>query len=94
MWFLKSTVQKQSPKQSIPKVSLKKVTVQKSIAEILTVISNQIIKYQLPHTRFYQISDPKHDKHLYGKLPTKLLAQAANKNTKFMFTKTGQFLFS
>ena len=25
--------------------------------------------------------------------PLKLLAQAANKNTKFMFTKTGQFLF-
>ena len=35
-------------------------------------------KYQLPHTRF---SDHKHDIYLNGKLSTKLLAQAANKNT-------------
>ena len=28
---------------------------------------------------------------MYGKLYSKLLAQAANKNTKFMFTKTGWF---
>ena len=43
-WFLKSTVQKQSLKQSLPKVSLKKVTVPKSIAELWTLISNQLIK--------------------------------------------------
>ena len=47
--------------------------------------------------RFDQISDHKHDIYLHGKLssnlklPTKLLAQAVNKNTKFVFTKTGWF---
>ena len=85
---LKATVQKQSSKQSLPKVSLKKIAVQKSIAKHWTVISNQIIKYQLPHTRNDQISD--HDIYLYGKLSTKLLAQVANKNTNFMFTKSGR----
>ena len=43
--------------------------------------------------QFDQISDHKHDKHLYRKLSTKLLAQVANKNTKFMLTKTGWLLF-
>ena len=38
-----------------------KVTVQKSIAELWTVILYQMIKYQLPHARFEQISDLKHD---------------------------------
>ena len=36
---------------------------QKSIVELWTVISNQIIKYQLPHMRFDQIKDHKHDTH-------------------------------
>ena len=44
-----------------------------------------MLKYQLPDTRFDQISDHKHDIYLYGKLSTKLLAQAANKNTKLVF---------
>ena len=52
-----------------------------------------MIKCQLPHTRFDQISDNKHDIYLYEKLFTKLLAQAVNKNTKFMFKKTGRFVF-
>ena len=47
----------------------------------------------IPYTRFDQISDHKHDISLYRKLSTKLLAQTANKNIKFMFTKTGQSLF-
>ena len=51
------------------------------MAELWAVISNQTIKYQLPHTWFDQISDHKHDIHLYGKLSTKLLAQTANKTT-------------
>ena len=38
-----------------------KLTVQKPIAELWTVISNQRIKYQLPHTRFDQISDNEHE---------------------------------
>ena len=46
-----------------------------------------MVKYQLPHTRVDQISDHKHDIYLYGKLLTKLLPQAANKNTNFMFMK-------
>ena len=65
----------------------------KSTAELWRIISNQIISYQLPNTRLDQISDRKHDISLYGKLFTKLLVQAANKSTKLIFTKTGQFLF-
>ena len=54
-----------------------------------------MIKYQLPHMRFDHISDHKYDIYLYGKLSTKLLGQGgANKNTKLMFTKTGQMFFS
>ena len=37
---------------SLPKESLKRVTVQKTIAEYWTVISNEMIKYELAHTRF------------------------------------------
>ena len=77
----------QSFKQSLPKVSLKKY-VQKFITEFWTVISNQKINYQLPHTCF----NHKHNIYFYGKLSTKLLAQAASANTKFDFTKTGQLL--
>ena len=51
-----------------------KVTVQKSIAELWTVISSQMIMCQIPHTRFDQISDHRHGVYLYGKLSTKLLA--------------------
>ena len=36
------------------------------------------LEYQLPHTRFGQISDHKHDISLHGKLSTKILEQAAN----------------
>ena len=61
-----------------------KVTVQKFLVELFPI---------LPHTQFDQISDHKHDTYLSGKLFTKLLAQVANKNTKFMFTKTGWFFF-
>ena len=85
-------IEKQSFKQSLPKVRLK-TTVKKFTAELWAIISNQMISYQLPNTRLDQTSDHKHDISLYGKLFTKLLVQAANKNTKFMFTKTGQFLF-
>ena len=67
-----------------------KATVQKSIAELQTVTSSQMIRYQLLHTQFDQISDYKHD----SKLSTKLLVQAANKNTNFMFMKTRRLLFS
>ena len=40
-----------------------KVTVQKSIVELWIVISKQMITYRLPHMRFDQISDHKHDIH-------------------------------
>ena len=53
-----------------------------------------MVKYQLLQTWFDQISDPKHDIYFYGKLSTKLFAQAANKNTKSVFTKTERLLFS
>ena len=89
---LKATVQKQNSKQSLLEVSLKK-TVQKPNSELWTVISYQMIKYQLPHMRFNRISDNKHDIYLNEKLSTKLLALAGNKNTMFMFTKTGRLLF-
>ena len=61
------------------------------MAELWTVFSNKTIKYQLPHTRFDQISDHKRDIYLHGKLFTKILAQAANKtntNNSFMFMKS------
>ena len=45
-----------------------------------------MIKYSLPHKRFDQISNHKHDIYLYGKLSAKVLAQATNKNTKSMFS--------
>ena len=64
------------------KAQFEKVTVRKFIVELWTLISNQIIKYQLLHTQFDQISDYKHDIYLYGKISTKLLAQAANENTR------------
>ena len=47
------------------------------IAELWTIISNQIIKQQLPHTRFDQIHNHKCDK--MESCITKLLAQATNK---------------
>ena len=56
--------------------------------------SNQMIKYQLPHWRSKQINDHKHGIYFCGELSTKLLAQAANENTKFMFAKTGKLLIS
>ena len=87
------TIQKQSSKQSLWNNQFEKVTAQKSIVELWAFIFNQMIKYQLPHTRFIQISDHKHDIYLYGELSTKLLAQAGNKNSKLMFTKTGKLLF-
>ena len=76
-------IEKQSFKQSLPKVRLK-TTVKKFTAELWAIISNQ-----LPNTRLDQTSDHKHDISLYEKLFIKLLVQAANKNTKFVFTKTG-----
>ena len=40
-------------------------------------LRHERVKYQLHHTQFDQSSDHKHDIYLYGKLSTKLLAQAA-----------------
>ena len=47
-------------------------TVPSTVCSLQNSISyfNQIIKYQLPHTRFNNISDHKHDIYLYEKLPT------------------------
>ena len=45
-----------------------------------------MIKYQLAYTPFDQISDHKYDIHWYGKVFTKLLVQAFNKNNEVMFT--------
>ena len=53
-----------------------------------------MIKYQLPYTWFDQISDHKHGIYLYGKLSAKVLVEAADKNTKFMFMKTRRLFFS
>ena len=59
-----------------------------SIVELWTVISDQMIKYQLPHTRFDQTSDHKLDIYPCERLSTELLVQATSKNNKSMFTKT------
>ena len=58
---LKETDLKQRSKTIISSIYFGKVTVQRSITELWTVISNQMIKYQPPRTRFDQISDHKHD---------------------------------
>ena len=63
------TVQKQS--------QFEKVTVQKSIVEFLTVTSDHMMKYQLPHSRLNQTSHDYYEIYSYEKLSTKLLAQAA-----------------
>ena len=51
-----------------------------------------MIKYQFPHMLFNQISDHKHNIYFNRELATKLLAQTANENNKFMFTKAGKLL--
>ena len=89
---LKATLRKQSSKQSLPQVSFEKATVQKTIVELWNVISNQMIKYQLSHTRFDQISDHKHGIYLHGDVSTKLLAQATSNITRFMLTRHGRHL--
>ena len=56
--------------QTITSLSqFKKVTAQSPIAELSAVISNQMIKCQLSHTWFNQISDRKHHIYLNVKLP-------------------------
>ena len=57
-------------------------------------IPNQMISYKLLHAWFYHIFGDKHEIYLYGKLSTKLLAQATNKNTKFMYNKMVPFFLS
>ena len=51
--ILRATVQRNF--QTITCSQLKQVTVQKSIAELWTAVSNQMIRYQLTHTRLDQI---------------------------------------
>ena len=84
--FERDSPDTKSFKQSLLKVSFKKLAVKKFIAELWTAISNQMIKYQLAYTPFDQISDHKYNIHWYGKVFTKLLLQAFNKNNKVMFT--------
>ena len=50
-------------------------------------------KYQLSYKRFDKLVIIKIT-YLYGKLSTKLLAETAHENTKFMFPKTGWLHFS
>ena len=47
---------------------------EKTIAELWTVVFNQIIKYQLTHARFDNNSDHKHDTHVYEKLSSNLIS--------------------
>ena len=67
---------------------------QSSKPSLPRVISSQIIKYQLSDMQYDQINGHKHDIHLYVKLSPKLVGEAANKNTKFVFQKTGRLIFS
>ena len=84
---LKATPLKQSSKQSLPKVQFKKVTVQKSIVELWTVISNQIIKYLTTTSYAFRSS-------YYGKLTPKLLAQVVNKIlSSWLWKVDGYFFF-
>ena len=54
----------------IRRMVFEKVTGPKSIGELWTAISNQIIKCQLSHTQIHQISDHKHDVYSYGNQST------------------------
>ena len=72
--------------------SVWKVTVQKSIVKLWIFVSMQMIKCQLSNAPFDQINDHKHHIYLCGKLSTKLLGQAADKNSSFMFMKIRQLL--
>ena len=58
------------PKINFQTITSSKVTAKKSIVEIWTVISNQMIKHQFPRTWSDQISDNKHNVHLYRELST------------------------
>ena len=91
--IIQATAQKQSPKQSLPKVNLKSNCPQAHCGTLDSYF-NQMIKYHFPHTQFDQINDYKNDTYLHEKLSTKVVAEAANKNTKPMFTKTGRLIFS
>ena len=74
-------------------IQFEKVTVQKSIAELWTVISNQIIKYQLSHTYFLKLVIIKREVCLYEKLSNKQLAQAAIKILSSCLWKLDRGLF-
>ena len=91
---MKTTTEETKFQTIIFQSQFEKVTVQMSIAELWTVISDQMNNYQLPHAQFDQTSDQKHNINLYGKLSTKLLAQAAKKSSKSILTKTEKLLFS
>ena len=52
-----------------------------------------MIKYKLSCRRFDQINDHKHAINLYGQLSTKLLLQAAKKNTKIRFDEDWMITF-
>ena len=51
------------------------------------------LQNHLPHIWFDEISNDKHDIYLYGKLSTKLLAQAADKNANLCLIKLGGCFF-
>ena len=61
------------------------MTFRNSIAELAAVILDQMNKWQLTYSQFNKLGDYKHKIDLHGKLSTKLLVQAANKKTQFMF---------
>ena len=58
------------PNINFQKITSLTVTAKKSIVEIWTVISDQMIKHQFPRTWSDQISDNKHNVHLYRELST------------------------
>ena len=80
-WFWKRLPRNKGPNNYILK-PVWKSNYSKSIAELWAVISDWMIKYQLPNTPLDQVSYYKHDVYLYGKLSTKQLQQAANKNNR------------
>ena len=74
------------------KLWFEKVTVQKSIAELWTVVSDQMINYQLPHGRFEQISDLKHDI-LVWKATHETISAGVKKKQVHVFKKVDDCFF-
>ena len=73
-WFWKRLSREKVSNNNFLIIQSENAIVQRPIANLWTVISNRVIKHQLTHTRFYQITDLKHDICFHRKLPRNLIS--------------------